>query len=314
MHSFFSAVVSAAAGTYFVTLAVGAAIATDLVIQPGQLVSITGNSGSAEVPSWGTGGFTVQQRGSLALHTVTINGAIAVAAGATLQMQGVTLEEFACLTAKDGSHVSLIGTATPPACSQCATIEHCTTSRCTSSGVAVCSACEEEHYSFRHDEQPGRCLSNSVTLLQAGFTTTAVGIYHFVFGGAAPSDLDSGVVTVPSTAQLFLTGTGAETVGASFAVHGTLALSALTTTKALLQTTIGAMGLGGTLSLAGVIVPDSAETLTGMVTVSANGTSVWQPQSMAVVLVGANAQCGQRYAPATYHTSRVPRLSRLALP
>ena len=84
----------------------------------------------------------------------------------------------------------------------------------------MCSVCEADYYAFRHNEEAGRCLSNSVTLLQAGFTATAVGIYRFAFSGELAPDLRSGTVTVPATAQLFLTGTGTEEVGASFVIDG----------------------------------------------------------------------------------------------
>ena len=84
----------------------------------------------------------------------------------------------------------------------------------------MCSVCEADYYAFRHNEEAGRCLSNSVTMLQAGFTATAVGIYRFAFSGELPPDLRSGTVTVPATAQLFLTGTGTEEVGSGSEPEG----------------------------------------------------------------------------------------------
>ena len=72
--SFFSSVVSGAAGTYLGTLTADAGVGTDLVIRPGQAVSITGDPGLVVVPSWGSGGFTVQQFGSLSLRHVTVEG------------------------------------------------------------------------------------------------------------------------------------------------------------------------------------------------------------------------------------------------
>ena len=111
------------------------------------------------------------------------------------------------------------------------------TVRCTSGAVAVCTACDDGFYSFRHDEEQGRCLENSVTLAQAGFTTgsveggvvtaSAVGLFSFWFSGSVPSDLASGEVAVPATASLSLTGTGVEVIGASFAVEGSLSLTNL---------------------------------------------------------------------------------------
>jgi hypothetical protein len=74
-QSFFSAVVSGAAGSYIVTLTADAGISTDLVIQPGQDVHISGAPGLAVAPSWGSGGFTVAARGSLSLTNVQIQRA-----------------------------------------------------------------------------------------------------------------------------------------------------------------------------------------------------------------------------------------------
>jgi hypothetical protein len=89
-QSFFSAVVSGAAGSYIVTLTEDAGISTDLVIQPGQDVHITGSGGS--LPSnWGSGGFTVQQGGSVSLANVAVAGSITVQDGGTSSVNGGTL-------------------------------------------------------------------------------------------------------------------------------------------------------------------------------------------------------------------------------
>jgi hypothetical protein len=76
-----AAVVSGAAGSYIVTLTGDAGISTDLVIEPGQDVHISGDPGLAVAPSWGSGGFTVQERGSLSLSTVVISGVLSVTEG-----------------------------------------------------------------------------------------------------------------------------------------------------------------------------------------------------------------------------------------
>ncbi len=71
-QSFVSAVVSGVAGMYIVTLTADAGISTDVIIQPGQDVRISGDPGLAVPPSWGSGGFTVAWRGSLSLTNVQI--------------------------------------------------------------------------------------------------------------------------------------------------------------------------------------------------------------------------------------------------
>jgi hypothetical protein len=81
--SFFSAVVSGAAGAYLLTLTADAGFSTNLSIQPAQDVSINGDPGLALVPSWGSGGFTVQERALLSLTHVRIAGPIVVTPQAT---------------------------------------------------------------------------------------------------------------------------------------------------------------------------------------------------------------------------------------
>ena len=77
--SFLSAVVSGAAGTYIVTLTTDAAISTNLMIQPGQDVRISDATSLAVAPRWGGGGFAVQERGSLALASVSLDASVSLA-------------------------------------------------------------------------------------------------------------------------------------------------------------------------------------------------------------------------------------------
>ena len=67
LSSFFSSVVSGAAGTYTGTLTQDAGISTDLTIQPGQIVLLTGDIAVVQAPLWGSGGFTVGEAASLSL-------------------------------------------------------------------------------------------------------------------------------------------------------------------------------------------------------------------------------------------------------
>ena len=71
-EAFFSAVVSGAAGVYVGVLLQDADIETDLVVRPGQRVSVSGDPSLPRPPRWGGGGFTVQQRGSLSLRSVAM--------------------------------------------------------------------------------------------------------------------------------------------------------------------------------------------------------------------------------------------------
>ena len=69
-EAFFSAVVSGAAGVYVGVLLQDAGIETDLVVRPGQRVSVSGDPSLPRPPRWGGGGFEVQQRASLSLRSV----------------------------------------------------------------------------------------------------------------------------------------------------------------------------------------------------------------------------------------------------
>jgi hypothetical protein len=73
-QSFLSAVVSGAAGAYIVTLMADAGIGTDLMIQPGQNVHISGDPGLAAAPSVGSGGFTVEGHAILAMTRISFGG------------------------------------------------------------------------------------------------------------------------------------------------------------------------------------------------------------------------------------------------
>jgi hypothetical protein len=111
--SFLSAVVSGAAGTFIVTLTTDAAISTNLMIQPGQDVRISGTTSLAVAPRWGGGGFTVHERGSLALVGVALARAVSVLGGGATSLSGCTLEDSFSLTTTAGGSLSLASMAVP---------------------------------------------------------------------------------------------------------------------------------------------------------------------------------------------------------
>ena len=90
-EAFFSAVMSGAAGIYVGVLLQDAGIETDLVVRPGQRVSVSGDASLPRPPRWGGGGFTVQQRGSLSLSSVEVLGGFSVSGGSlSLAQMAVT--------------------------------------------------------------------------------------------------------------------------------------------------------------------------------------------------------------------------------
>eukprot|EP01047_Picozoa_sp_COSAG01_P093828 COSAG01_NODE_24872_length_763_cov_1.618976_1_plen_153_part_10 len=151
-----------------------------------------------------------------------------MAAGGTLQLNDVVLGTLACLTAHPGSSVGLNGTQTPPVCAQCDTIAHCRTAQCTARG-SICSQCDAGYYSFRHDDSGGSCYSSTVGIAQVGVNANAVGAFHLALRGSVPADLAAAAttITVPPRASLFLVGTGAEAIAATFIVRGALSLASL---------------------------------------------------------------------------------------
>ena len=93
VQSFLSAVISGAAGFYAVTVTEDAGIGTDLTIQPGQNVQISGDPSLVQAPSWGSGGVVVGERGSLALARVMI-GALVVHTGGNATVSGGSLSKI----------------------------------------------------------------------------------------------------------------------------------------------------------------------------------------------------------------------------
>ena len=92
-QAFFSAVVSGAAGVYIGMLVEDAGISTDLTIRPGQDVRISGDPGLAVAPRWGSGGFTVQERGSLFLAYISLDPATVLAATEKEELLQLELSE-----------------------------------------------------------------------------------------------------------------------------------------------------------------------------------------------------------------------------
>ena len=88
-HSFFSAVVSGAAGSYIVTLTGDAGISTDLLIQPGQDVHISGDSGPPAMQRWSGGGFKVAELANLELFRLRLTGHAYRADGRTRWPKGL---------------------------------------------------------------------------------------------------------------------------------------------------------------------------------------------------------------------------------
>jgi hypothetical protein len=97
VKAFVSSVIAAAQGFYGVVVAENdAQVGVDLTTQPGQIMRIAGDpavadDGGAAAPAWGTGGFTVIERGILSLTRLTVSGDVHVLSGGTLHLSQVRL-------------------------------------------------------------------------------------------------------------------------------------------------------------------------------------------------------------------------------
>ena len=116
-EAFFSAVVSGAPGVYVGVLQQDAGIATDLVVRPGQRVSVSGDPSLPRPPRWGNGAFTVQQRGSLSLRFVEVAGTFSVSGGslslAQMALTPAQLQSISDSLVTPGSVVQLSDVTVP---------------------------------------------------------------------------------------------------------------------------------------------------------------------------------------------------------
>ena len=86
------------------TLTENQTVSTALTILPGQVVLISGDRALASPPTWGSGGFTVGESGSLSLSYLTLAGAISAALGATqLSVSGCVLVSGGTIALQDAS-------------------------------------------------------------------------------------------------------------------------------------------------------------------------------------------------------------------
>ena len=122
VQTFLSAVISGASGVFAVMLLQDAGISTALVVRPGQDVSVSGDRSLAQPPLWGSGGFTVQQRGALGLSFVALGGsaavtALAVTGGGSLSLSSMAVHAKVLYMAASldgaGSSVRLTGVTVP---------------------------------------------------------------------------------------------------------------------------------------------------------------------------------------------------------
>ena len=86
-------------------------VGTDLIVQPGRNVIISGDAGLDEAPRWGSGGFAVGETARLSLKHLVLQARVAMTQGATaLSIEGCVLDArvfSAGLTIPAGTQVSI---------------------------------------------------------------------------------------------------------------------------------------------------------------------------------------------------------------
>jgi hypothetical protein len=87
-------------------------ISTDLMIEPGHAVVVSGDQGLADAPSWGSGGFVVQQFGSLVLAQMQLAGSISVISGGSVVLESVGGSIFGLTVTKSSFRMDTASTAT----------------------------------------------------------------------------------------------------------------------------------------------------------------------------------------------------------
>lgn len=113
-ETFFSAVVLGAAGVFVGILTEDAGIATDLTITTGQRVSVSGDRALPTAPVWGSGGFTVQQLGSLELTYVAVQATkLSVLGGGSASLSACVGLDLLTITVRSGGSLSLSSTSVP---------------------------------------------------------------------------------------------------------------------------------------------------------------------------------------------------------
>jgi hypothetical protein len=280
-ETFFSAVTSGAAGVYVGTLLEDAGISTDLTITPGQTVSVSGDPSLPQAPSWGGGGFTVQERGSLALAGVAVAGAVSVLGGGTASLSGCTLEDSFHLTLESGGSLSLASMAVDA--SMLETVGG-TLSLSGSTLSGSLSVSDGTSVSLRGcgGQLAGLSVADSSFTMDASATTTLGGTISLSNAGAVTlqdKTFAAGAqLAVTGGTQLSLSGcTLEDSVSLTTTAGGSLSLASMAVPAAVLAAAQAQLsGAGSTLRLAAVTVPEAPDAgeLTGTMTVGADGSKV----------------------------------------
>eukprot|EP01049_Picozoa_sp_SAG25_P002552 SAG25_NODE_135_length_14397_cov_89.177857_7_plen_216_part_00 len=110
-QAFVSAVLSGAAGYYALRLTGDAGMGTDLTIQPGQDVHISGEQSLAAQPNWGSGSFVVAEQAQLSLSYLALSGMLTFAGtGSTISLTLLALPSGAWFKKLADSMKSVGGT------------------------------------------------------------------------------------------------------------------------------------------------------------------------------------------------------------
>ena len=249
-----------------------AGISTALTITPGQIVSVTGDRSLPEAPLWGSGTFSVQERGSLVLNYVTIESDLTVLGGGGLTLQAsamsgavtVTDGVLTVLSSSLSSDLSVSGGST-------ASLTGCTGQL---TGLTVTDS------AFSMDASSTTTLGGSISLTNAGVVTLQ------------DKTFNSARLAVGGGTQLSLSGCMLDaSVSLTTNSGGSLSLTSMavpTTVLGLAETQLS--DASSTLRLSAVTLPKYPEAgeLTGTMMVQADGSKTIDPADFGLIPAGPN--------------------------
>ena len=238
-----------------------AGISTALTITPGQIVSVTGDRSLPEAPLWGSGTFSVQERGSLVLNYVTIESDLTVLGGGGLTLQAsamsgavtVTDGVLTVLSSSLSSDLSVSGGST-------ASLTGCTGQL---TGLTVTDS------AFSMDASLTITLGGSISLTNSGAVTLQDKTFE-----------DGTSLTVGGGTQLSLSGCSLGSSTITMNSGGSLSLASMAVPANVLRAAeVQLSGAGSSIQLSAVTMPEAPAVgkLSGTMTVEADGSKTSDP-------------------------------------
>ena len=278
-----------------------AGISTALTITPGQIVSVTGDRSLPQAPLWGSGTFTVQERGALTLNYVAIEGDLAVTGGGSMGLTACTgqlpgprlgLTVTDSTFSMDASSTTTLGGSISLTNAGVVTLQDKTFN---SARLAVGGGTQLS-LSGCTGQLTGLTVTDSAFSMDASSTTTLGGSISLTNAGVVTLQdktfEDGTSLTVGGGTQLSLSGCMLDaSVSLTTNSGGSLSLTSMavpTTVLGLAETQLS--DASSTLRLSAVTLPKYPEAgeLTGTMMVQADGSKTIDPADFGLIPAGPN--------------------------